>query len=186
MVLSYFGGPHTSYVWQHLSPADAQHLGIKYNTLVQLSPPQYPASIDEMNPKCRCVLPIRQRAKDPSSTFLTYLITKGGCTNIQKQRGMSLHQMALSIDRKTQDVREKNTSQEQFCSTYRLQFPPLELKAMWSPPQIQLNSPLKPLKQFMLHKNISKLESERLTFLKFTYNSIIRSYITFIGFALYE
>lgn len=99
---------------------------------------------------------------------------------------MSLHQMALSIDRKTQDVREKNTSQEQFCSTYRLQFPPLELKAMWSPPQIQLNSPLKPLKQFMLHKNISKLESERLTFLKFTYNSIIRSYITFIGFALYE
>lgn len=80
---------------------------------------------------------------------------------------MPLHQTALSIDITTQGVKEKSTNQGTvFQQSKDFTLLSLEMNAMCRQPRLQLSSPLKPLKQFLLHEDISKLASERLTFLK--------------------
>lgn len=129
-----------------------------------------------------CYIPIRGRVKDPSSNYPTSLITEGGCTNTQRQRWVPLHQVALCLGRKTQHIREKGT----ILINLRHQISTPGTEWHVQPVSTPTNGCLKPLKQFLLPEDISKLVSERLTFLKLTSNSIIRSYTTFTGFALYN
>ena len=97
-------------------------------------PPQCPTSIDEVNSKWRNAPCANQKKVErPSSNYLTSPTTKGG----RETKRNSSSQMALSLVRTTQDVREKNTTQGAvFEQSKDFTLLALELSAMGSHPQL--------------------------------------------------
>lgn len=138
-----------------------------------------------MNPKCRYVLYTNHTKGKRSQLYLSDCpnYKRRLCKHSKAKQSLSSPGGPINRQKNSRCQREKRKP-EKFCSISRLQFVPLELKAKWSQPRLQLNIPLKPLKEFLLHEDNSKLASERLTFLKFTCSHIMGSYITFMGFTL--
>lgn len=75
----------------------------------------------------------KKKGERPSSNYLTSPTTKGGCANKKN----SSSQMALSLDRTTHDVREKNTNHGAvFEQSKDFTLLALELNAVGSHPQL--------------------------------------------------